>query len=178
MEFIILRVGDKRENFKRSVLDKIEYDEPPIWGFQSKSFCKVTENIIRSMKDKPLYIFFLPCNKEGLIGVAKISAITKRILKENNLIDLSPNDKENGWMIDTIGNSWDYEIEIEKYWKLDSEKYNECLFGYDTLITKKDGKKFSQGTYQPVDDMMRGYINPRLRFITTYVKPDYDVTRP
>ena len=171
----MMRIGGADDgNFDRSVLKRIKNGEIPIWGYLSDSFCNVNETIVSSIQNKTFYIFFIENGKKGIIGVAEDSNIKKRDLKKDNLIDLSTNDVENGW-VDKTGKSFDYEIEFKRYWNL--EKYNSD-FNYAILKRENDGDRISQSTYHRISESLASYIYPKIKSIINTRKPDYDVTRP
>jgi hypothetical protein len=174
-----MRVGNINENFKNSVLDRISIDSRqfPIWGYNSDTCCGLPtvsnsrhKLLLKSIHDNTCYVLFLPNNKSGIIGLAKIKGISKREL--GPLIPISSTNEDNGWTQKGL-NNWDYEMIIDKYWDL-TKLFDANVFSYDKLFVEKN-TKISQSSIHKMEDYpeLYTYLHPHCLYIINNLKPSY-----
>ena len=126
--------------------------------------------LLKYIYDDNCYVLFLPNNKSGVIGIAKIKGISKREL--GPLISVSSTNEENGWIQKGLDN-WDYEIIIDKYWDL-SKLFDTNDFSYDKLFVEKK-TKISQSSIHKMADYpeLFAHLNPHCLYIINYLRPSY-----
>jgi len=180
--FMIIRVGDIKKNFKNSVLDRIKDQDRirnqdpkkvPIWGYNSEKCCGLrpvslsVHNVLRDWSsENNAYVLFLPNSKSPIVGIAKINISETR----------ESTNAENGWDEPTAMGitMWDIQINIERFWDLSKISFDNTIFAYDT-INAVHGRRLPQSSllYYRETAPIYQYLRHHMQHIIKTVNPTY-----
>jgi hypothetical protein len=174
--FIILRVGPIDENFKISILDRMEnkkIKKVPVWAYNKKKAGKGDAFFREKTKTDNAYVFFLPNNKNGICGLAKVSRVIDR--QVGPLITLDETDEDIGW--ESFDN-WDCAITIEKYW--DFSIFRNTTFSHDTIqnihkLPQHAIHKFPTASNKATAAALYDYLKKHAEYIIENISPTFCV---
>jgi hypothetical protein len=158
----IMRVGAIDGNYKRSVIDRLQGDLVPSWGYDKKKY-KAFDDMLR--KKQIQYIYFMASAKKGICALVKIGMVKDREL--GPLIALDETDEEKGWMKDKASDDWNTEFTIDEFWDLSC--FNATVFSHETIQTNNEDKTIPPCSVHRLSNDCRPSLYQYLHKHTDYI---------
>lgn len=182
----IMRVGDIKKNYSRSVLDNIQNGTKiPIWGYDSNKctgFKKMSNRTHRIFLDAIdsigfAYVLFKPSKNGDIIGMAVVRSVYARMI--GPLVDITGSNEENGWFDGTITNStsWDYQFYIDQYWDLSiiaNGAFSHATIHSIAKLGQCSIHAISAGRTENLQNLTK-HLGMHISVVAEYIKPTFSV---
>lgn len=166
----LMRVGEKRGNFKVSVLDRMmDSNKQPIWGYNKHKRQTVDKLLREKTAQGGAYVFFLPSGPDGICGLGKVSVADRNI---GPLISIDETNEEIGWTTSATDGGWDVEVRLSEYWDLSN--FKQSVFSLQALKSKQFlGPNSLHRLSEGCMTQLYNYLHPHAEYIVSNLQSSF-----